>query len=161
MGLPLSKLTYLDRLVPMPTARLLRCFRCGNVWRPRKQVVRICPLCKSRLWNTPFVNPIPQFDPSNPSWTAIVAPNREAILDTARRHRAFNPRVFGSVRRGSARRSSDLDLLVTFEPSASLFDQIELKHELEERLNRKVDVVSDRSIYWFVRAQVLAEAEPV
>lgn len=145
----------------MPDARLLRCFRCGNVWRPRKQVVRTCPLCKSRLWNTPIVHPIPPFDPANHSWRSIVEPNRETILGTARRHHAFNPRVFGSVRRGSARRSSDLDLLVTFEPSASLFDQIGLKQELEERLGRRVDVVSDRSIFWLLRAQVLAEAEPV
>jgi uncharacterized protein len=145
----------------MPAPRLMRCFRCGNVWRPRKQVVRICPLCKSRLWNTPVVRPIPQFDPSNRSWTAIVIPNRDAILESTRNHRAFNPRVFGSIRHGTARRSSDLDLLVTFEPSASLLDQIALKQELAEKLGRDVDVISDRSIYWFLRAQVLAEAEPV
>jgi uncharacterized protein len=145
----------------MSQRSLLRCFRCGNVWRPRKTVVRICPLCKSRLWNTPVLRPIPPFDPANRSWTKIISANRETILETARRHRAFNPRVFGSVRRGSARRSSDLDLLVTFEPSASLIDQIALKQELEEKLGRRVDVVSDRSIFWFLRAQVLAEAEPV
>jgi uncharacterized protein len=141
--------------------RLLRCFRCGNVWRPRKIVVRICPLCKSRLWNTPVVHPISPYDPANPSWSTIVEPNRKRISAAARRPRAFNPRVFGSVRRGTARRSSDRDLLVTYEPSASLFDQIELGRELEEALGRRVDVVSDRSLFWLVRAQVLAEAEPV
>jgi uncharacterized protein len=145
----------------MSGIRLLHCFRCGNVWKPRKRVVSICPLCKSRLWNTPILQPIPPFDPTNRSWSAIVEPNRIAILEAARRHRAFNPRVFGSVRRGSAKRSSDLDLLVTFEPSATLFDQIDLGEELEEKLGRRVDVVSDRSIYWLLRAQVLAEAEPV
>lgn len=82
-------------------------------------------------------------------------------MDAARRHRASNPRVFGSVRLGSALRSSDLDLLVTFERGASLFDQIELRQDLEEKLGRRVDVVSDRSLFWFIRAQVMAEAEPV
>ena len=54
-----------------------------------------------------------------------------------------------------------MDLLVTFEPDASLFDQINLKAELEAAIGRRVDVVGDRSLFWFIRAQVLAEAEPV
>jgi len=145
----------------MAATRLLHCYRCGNVWRPRKRVVRICPLCKSRLWGTPVIHPIPPFDPTNRSWRTIVEPNREVILETARKHHAFNPRVFGSVRRGSATQSSDLDLLVTFEPSASLFDQIELGHELADKIGRPIDVVSDQSVFWLIRAQVLAEAEPL
>ncbi len=138
-----------------------RCFRCGNVWRPRRRVVRICPVCKSRLWNTPVVRAISPFDRSNRSWVSIVRPNRDVILEATRRHHAFNPRVFGSVRRGTARPSSDLDLLVTFEQDASLLDQTQLAQELEERLGRRVDVVSDRSIFWLTRAQILAEAEPI
>jgi uncharacterized protein len=65
------------------------------------------------------------------------------------------------VRRGTAGPKSDLDLLVTFEPRATLFDRIALKQELEETLNLRVDVVNDRAIFWLIRSQVLAEAEPV
>lgn len=141
--------------------RLRRCFRCGNVWRPRRSAVRICPLCKSRIWNTPRIEPVPPFDPANRAWRKVVASNRSTLLEVAARHRAHHVRVFGSVRHGSARRGSDLDLLVTFEPTATWLDQIALKDELEERLGRSVDVVSDRSLFWLTRAQVLAEAEPV
>lgn len=79
----------------------------------------------------------------------------------AKTHRARNVRVFGSVRRGSAKRASDLDLLVSFMPKASLFDHIGLKLDLEELIGRKVDVVDDEAIHWFLRPQILAEAIPL
>lgn len=145
----------------MPRSKLLGCFRCGNVWRPRLRVVKICPLCKSRLWNTPLLRPIPPFDVDSKPWVEIVLRNRSTILEAVHRHRAANARVFGSVRRGTAGPRSDLDLLVTFGSNASLLDQIGLKQELEQKLRRGVDVVSDRSLFWLTRAQILTEAEPV
>ncbi|MDE9364226.1 nucleotidyltransferase family protein [Luteipulveratus sp. YIM 133132] len=60
----------------------------------------------------------------------------------AARHRAVEMRVFGSVARGEDRPGSDLDLLVSFGPEASLFDQVELAQELEDLLGVRVDVVS-------------------
>jgi len=137
------------------------CYRCGNVWRPRKTRVRTCPLCKSRLWNVPRPATVAPFDPSNASWKGLVVPHREDILAAASRHHATNVRVFGSVRRGDARADSDLDLLVTMDPNAGLLDQIALKQELEAKLRRKVDVVSDDSVYWLVESQVKAEAIPL
>ena len=88
-------------------------------------------------------------------------PNREVILAAARRHRASNVRVFGSVRRGNAGPRSDLDLLVTFEKGASLLDEIGLKQELERSLRRRVDVIGDDSIFWYLEPQILAEAVPL
>jgi uncharacterized protein len=140
---------------------LYHCYRCGNVWRPRKAVVRTCPLCKSRLWDTPRSPVVPPFDPENRAWRSIVGPHRELILSAARNHRARNVRVFGSVRRGDAHRGSDLDLLVTFDKGASLLDQIGLKQDLERRLRRRVDVVGDDSINWYLEPQILAEAIPL
>jgi uncharacterized protein len=139
----------------------LHCFRCGNVWTPRKSRVKTCPLCKSALWDTPRAPEIPPFDPTNRSWTEVVRPNRERIVRLAKRHHATNVRVFGSVRRGTADATSDLDVLVTFGPAANLFDQIGLQQDLTEALGRRVDVVSDRSIFWFLRPQILAEAIPL
>lgn len=153
----LSKVNYLDDR----TMELLRCYRCGNVWRPRKARVGTCPLCKSRLWNVPRTPVVPPFSHDNRSWKEIVEPHRQEILDVARRHRARNVRVFGSVRRGEARGKSDLDLLVTFDVGASLLDQIAMKQELERHLRRKVDVVGDDSIYWLLAPQILAEAIPL
>lgn len=140
---------------------LRRCFRCGNVWRPRGDRVRICPLCKSPYWNTPVIRPVQPFDRGNPEWRRLVSCNRSAIIEIARRHQAHNPRVFGSVRNGTARKASDIDLLVTFEQGASFFDREDLRRELEEQIGKRVDLVGDDSINWLIRAQILAEAEPV
>jgi hypothetical protein len=104
---------------------------------------------------------VPPFDPENRAWRTIVQPNRELIIGTARDHRAKNVRVFGSVRRGEAHPGSDLDLLVTFERDASLLDQIGLKQDLERRLRRRVDVVGDGSINWYLEPQIMAEAIPL
>ena len=31
----------------------LKCKRCGHEWTPRQTDVRICPKCKSALWDVP------------------------------------------------------------------------------------------------------------
>ncbi len=31
----------------------LECKRCGHKWYPRKQIVLVCPHCKSPYWNLP------------------------------------------------------------------------------------------------------------
>lgn len=140
---------------------LNHCYRCGNVWRPRQTRVRVCPLCKSKLWNVPRPPVVPPFDPENRAWREIVAPHRAEILEAAHRHHARNVRVFGSVRRGEARRKSDLDLLVTFDRGASVLDQIALQQELEVTIKRPVDVVGDDAVHWLLRPQILAEAIPL
>lgn len=150
-------------MVPTRAARidLLRCHRCGNVWRPRQAVVRTCPLCKSALWDLPRLSVVRPFDPENRAWKTIVGPHREEILRLARAYGASRVRVFGSVRRGEANRTSDLDLLVTFEPGRTAYDQVGLRQELEKRLHRHVDVVADDAIDWRLEPQILAEAIPL
>ena len=54
--------------------------------------------------------------------------------------------IFGSYARGQQKKSSDVDILVKFNPSASLFDFVGLGNYLEEKLKIKVDVVSERGI---------------
>ncbi len=80
------------------------------------------------------------------------------VLDVARRHGVKRVRVFGSYARGQQTQQSDLDLLVDLEPHRDLFDLIELKRELEERLHRRVDVVTENALSHYIRAQVLQEA---
>jgi uncharacterized protein len=67
---------------------------------------------------------------------------RAEILGVARKRRARRIAVFGSVARGEANPDSDLDLLVDFEPSASLLDHIGLFQDLEDLLGVGVDVVA-------------------
>ena len=83
---------------------------------------------------------------------------RQEILAIAARHGAHNLRVFGSVARGEAGPESDLDILVEMEPGKSLLDHVALMQDLEDLLQRKVHVVSERSLHWYIRDRVLAEA---
>lgn len=63
--------------------------------------------------------------------------------------------IFGSYARGEAQQSSDLDLLVEFEPSISLLTFVRYKRELEKLLGRKVDLLTPASIspYIFPKIQ--------
>jgi len=71
---------------------------------------------------------------------------RAEIFRVARKRRARRIAVFGSVARGEARPGSDLDLLVDFEPSASLLDHVGLFQDLEDLLGVGVDIVTRSSL---------------
>ena len=86
---------------------------------------------------------------------------RETILSIAAKHGASNIRVFGSVARGEAGPDSDLDLLVDMAPDRSLLDLVGLVQDLEKVLGRKVDVVTERALYWLLRGKILKEARPL
>lgn len=77
---------------------------------------------------------------------SLLHDNREDIGRLVARHRAHNPRVFGSVRHGTARPGSDVDLVVDFKPGASILDQAALTRDLRELLGVEVDVHSARGI---------------
>jgi predicted nucleotidyltransferase/DNA-binding XRE family transcriptional regulator len=79
--------------------------------------------------------------PPRPS--RVVADHRAEILALARQHKAAHVRVFGSVARGEDVSGSDLDLLVTFEPGATIYDLAELIAALEDLTGLRVDVVSE------------------
>lgn len=86
---------------------------------------------------------------------------RDAVLDLARRHGAANVRVFGSVARGEATPGSDVDLLVEWEPGRSLLDHAGLVLDLQDLLGAPVEVGTEKSLHWYVRERVLAEALPL
>lgn len=83
---------------------------------------------------------------------------REEVLACLARHRASNPRVFGSVARGEEGADSDIDLLVEFDDEASLFDAFALQDELETMLARRVEVATAAGLHPLIRAQVVCEA---
>ena len=86
---------------------------------------------------------------------------RQKILAIAARHGARNVRVFGSAARGKVGPDSDFDLLVELDEERSLLDHVALIQDLEDLLGRKVDVVTDGALHWFIRERVLQEAIPL
>ena len=54
--------------------------------------------------------------------------------------------VFGSVARGEDNAQSDVDVLIEFDEGATLFDQARMSWQLEDCLQRKVDVIADSGL---------------
>ncbi len=91
----------------------------------------------------------------------LIEDHREDILRVAARHGARNVRVFGSLARGDSRPDSDVDLLVEAGPDRTPFFPAGLLADLEDLLGRKVDVVTEDALHWYIRARVLKEALPL
>lgn len=87
--------------------------------------------------------------------------NRAAIRSVVERHRACNPRVFGSVLHGIDLEGSDLDILVDPTPATTLMDVAAIQVELEKLLGVSVDVLTPKALPDRFRSQVLTEATPV
>ena len=91
----------------------------------------------------------------------LIQKEREQILRIAGRYGATKLRIFGSVARGQATDKSDVDILVEFQPQTSLLDHVAFMQDLEELLGRKVDIVNERALHWYIRDRVLQEARPL
>ncbi|KKS21144.1 MAG: Nucleotidyltransferase [Candidatus Roizmanbacteria bacterium GW2011_GWC2_41_7] len=66
--------------------------------------------------------------------------------------------VFGSVSRGEEKKESDIDILVDFrKETPSLFGLIKLKHYLEDKFGKKVDLIHKSMIKKTLREQILNE----
>jgi predicted nucleotidyltransferase len=84
--------------------------------------------------------------------------HRSEILETARARGASRVRVFGSVARGDATETSDIDFLVDLDVDRGLFDLGGLLMDLEELLGHNVDVVTEAGLRSRVAPSVLDDA---
>ena len=67
--------------------------------------------------------------------------------------------VFGSIVRGEATKKSDADLLIRLKPSNArpklgLFKLMELEENLQNKLGREVDLVTEDSLSPYIRSYV-------
>jgi uncharacterized protein len=94
---------------------------------------------------------------------AAIAAHRDDVDGVLRRYRAVNPRLFGSVARGDATTSSDIDLLVDLLPDAGneLLRVSGIAEELTQLLGTRVDVVTATLLREEVGTSALADAVPV
>ena len=92
---------------------------------------------------------------------ALLEKYRAEILNLAMRHGAKDVRVFGSFARGEENQGGDLDLLVTLGEGRSLLDLVGLKQDLEDLVQRPVDVVTERALSPYLREHILSQAVPL
>ncbi|MBW4440405.1 MAG: nucleotidyltransferase family protein [Plectolyngbya sp. WJT66-NPBG17] len=88
----------------------------------------------------------------------LLADKREEILALAKKHGAYNIRVFGSVARCEANSESDIDFLVEMGTNHSSWFPVGLIQDLEDLLGRDVDVATEKMLHERIRDRVLKEA---
>jgi len=67
-------------------------------------------------------------------------------------------RIFGSLARGDSGIDSDVDFLIELEPERSLLDIVAIKQDLEDLLQRKVDVVTESAVSPYIRREIVRQA---
>lgn len=70
-------------------------------------------------------------------------------------------RVFGSVATGKATEKSDIDILLDFRETPSLFDLSEIQNEIQEKLGMRVDLALAEGLFPALRERILNEAVEV
>ena len=99
--------------------------------------------------------------PGSPPNLAELRRLAPVLQSLAAAHGGRELRVFGSVARGGARPTSDLDLLVDFPGSPSFEQFMDLKLALEDLLNVRVDLVTRGGLRAELRDQIEREAVPL
>jgi len=68
---------------------------------------------------------------------------RDVVISVAPLYPVVSVDLFGSFASGDEHDQSDIDLLVCFdENTASLFDLLGLKFDIQDKLNKRIDVVA-------------------
>ena len=99
--------------------------------------------------------------PGSPPNLAELRRLAPVLQSLAAAHGGRELRVFGSVARGGARPTSDLDLLVDFPGSPSFEQFMDLKLALEDLLNVRVDLVTRGGLRAELRDRIEREAVPL
>jgi uncharacterized protein len=137
----------------------LHCYRCFHSWTPVRSPVRLCPRCKSKLWDVPKIRPVTLGN--GLGIEEILTPHLDEIRRLAREYGAERILVFGSVRRREASQDSDVDLMVRWRKPVSLLARAGLRNAIEATLGRPVDLVNEGGLPWVIRPQVESEAVPL
>jgi predicted nucleotidyltransferase len=69
--------------------------------------------------------------------------------------------LFGSYVKGTQRKKSDVDILVTFNRDIDLFEFLDLREYLESQLHAKVDLVMESALKPAIGKRILSEVEYV
>jgi len=86
---------------------------------------------------------------------------REKALEILQKNGIKRAAFFGSIVRDEMNDESDIDILVEFEGRKSLLDLAGLKLDLEDALERRVDLLTYRSLHPMLKDRILAEQVPI
>lgn len=80
--------------------------------------------------------------------------DRRKLTELCRTNRISRLVLFGSVARGEATSSSDIDLIAELPDDATLVDMVRLEREFSSALGRKVDLLTEESISPYIRERI-------
>lgn len=83
------------------------------------------------------------------------------LIDICRQNDVSMVGIFGSMARGEARKTRDIDLLIRFSKRKSLLAVVRLERELSEALGRKVDLLTEAALSPYLRERILNETQVV
>jgi hypothetical protein len=87
--------------------------------------------------------------------------NKAALVEVLERYGLINPRLFGSLARGEARPTSDIDILVSKTVPMSYSTIAKLRREVTEALGWRVDLVFDTALKPEMEDEILHDARPM
>ena len=79
------------------------------------------------------------------------------IVETLKKNGIKKASIFGSFARGEETKNSDIDILIEAKKGTSLFGFAGIKIELEDKLGRKVDLITYKSIHPYLKKRILQE----
>lgn len=82
---------------------------------------------------------------------------KDEIVHTLQENHVKSAFLFGSYARQEQHEASDLDILVTLQPEYSLFDLLDIRLGLEDRLGIPVDIVPDDCLVPEIAEEILKE----
>ncbi len=88
---------------------------------------------------------------------------KKKVQPILNKHDVKKADFFGSLVKGNANQSSDIDILIEFDnkKKKTLLDLVALKNDLEAQLNKKVDVITYDSLNPLLKDKILKERESI
>ena len=82
---------------------------------------------------------------------------KESIVNIAKKYGISNIRIFGSVARKEETSKSDVDFLIDLEPGRSAFDMGGFLIDIQDMLNCRVDLVTEKGINPRIKEYILKD----
>ncbi len=88
---------------------------------------------------------------------------KKKILPAIKREDIVKVALFGSFAKGEERKGSDIDILIKYRKGSekSLLDLIRLQFELEDKLGRKVDLLTYEGIHPLLKDSIMSHQEVI
>ena len=83
------------------------------------------------------------------------------LVNILKKHGAKRIEIFGSFARGEATQESDIDVIVEFKKRKSLLELVGIEQEIEDKLGRKVDLLTEKSISPYLIRRIKKESKVV